>query len=60
MGKLVTPGEIHRKKFHTHRFTEGYDMEEVNQFLDEVEATVAALAARLVMLEGRRDDGQEG
>lgn len=59
MGKLLTPGEIHRKKFHTHRFAEGYDIEEVNDFLDEVEATVSALAARLVMLEGRHDDGQE-
>ena len=52
MGKLLTPREIHTKMFHTHRLAEGYDIEEVDEFLEEVENTVAALAARLMTLEG--------
>lgn len=52
MSKLLTPREIHTKMFHTHRFSEGYDIDEVNDFLEEVENTVAALAARLMTLEG--------
>ena len=51
MSKLLTPNEIHFKKFHTHRWAEGFDIDEVNEFLDEVEHTVAALAARLAQYE---------
>lgn len=56
MGKLLTPHDIHAKRFHTHRFSEGYDIDEVNEFLDDVEHTVAALAARIMTLEGDRND----
>lgn len=52
MSKLLTPREIHTKMFHAHRFAEGHDIEEVDDFLEEVENTVAALAARLMTLEG--------
>lgn len=51
MGKLLTPSDIHEKRFHTHRLSEGYDIDEVNEFLDEVEFTVAALAALLAQYE---------
>ena len=51
MSKLLTPNEIHQKKFHTHRLSEGYDIDEVHELLDEVEHTVAALAARLAQYE---------
>lgn len=65
MSKLLTPRDIHTKMFHTHRFAEGYDIEEVNEFLEEVENTVAALAARLMTLEGGgngtgRNDTRDG
>lgn len=56
MSKLLTPNEIHQKKFHTHRWAEGYDVDEVNEFLDEVEHTVAALAARLAQHERSKDE----
>lgn len=56
MSKLLTPNEIHCKKFHTHRWEEGYDIDEVNEFLDEVEHTVAALAARLAQYEMGKDE----
>lgn len=56
MSKLLTPRDIHTKLFHVHRFTEGYDIDEVNEFLEDVENTVAALAARLMTLEGGGND----
>ena len=56
MGKLLTPHDIHEKRFHTHRWAEGYDIDEVNEFLDEVEHTVAALAARLAQYERSKDE----
>lgn len=56
MSKLLTPNEIHFKKFHTHRWEEGYDIDEVNEFLDDVEHTVAALAARLAQYERSKDE----
>lgn len=51
MGKLLTPHDIHAKRFHTHRLAEGYDMDEVDDFLEECEHTVAALAAYCAQLE---------
>lgn len=52
MSKLITPNEIRAKRFHTHRIAEGYDIDEVDEFLEQVEHTVAALAARLAQYEG--------
>lgn len=59
MSKLLTPKDIRSKRFHTHRVVEGYDIDEVDEFLEEVEATVAALAARLMWYE-RREHGSGG
>lgn len=56
MGKLLTPHDIHEKRFHTHLWAEGYDIDEVNEFLDDVEHTVAALAARLAQYERSKDE----
>lgn len=57
MSKLITPNEIRTKRFHVHRLVEGYDIDEVDEFLEQVENTVAALAARLQRYEGS-EDGQ--
>ena len=52
MSKLVTPNDIHSKRFHVHRLVEGYDIEEVDEFLEEVENTMRVLVARLQKYEG--------
>lgn len=56
MSKLLTPNEIRSKRFHTHRLAVGYDMDEVDDFLEDVEHTVAALAARLAQYERSEDE----
>ena len=38
-----TPRDIHEKKFTTTRLKQGYDMSEVDEFLDEIEATITML-----------------
>lgn len=60
--RLKTPRDIHEKKFTTHRFKEGYDMDEVDSFMDDVEDTVRELGdASLDLLEmiQRRWSGNE-
>lgn len=52
MSKLLTPNDIHTKRFHTHRVVEGYDIEEVDEFLEECENTLRVLVARLQKYEG--------
>ena len=39
-GRLVTPAEVRNKVFATVRVREGYDMAQVDDFLDQVEATL--------------------
>ena len=39
----LTPEDVSNKRFTTVRLREGYDMTEVDQFLDEVEAELARL-----------------
>lgn len=56
MTRLLTPNEIRSKRFHTHRLAAGYDMDEVDDFLEDVEHTVAALAARLSQYERSNKD----
>lgn len=41
---LLTPNDIRDKTFTTHRLREGYDMDEVDDYLDEVQGTVNRLA----------------
>ncbi|WP_158713191.1 DivIVA domain-containing protein [Streptomyces sp. NRRL S-1813] len=40
---LLTPHDVHHKRFATVRLREGYDLAEVDTFLHEVEATLARL-----------------
>jgi len=41
---LLTPNDIRNHRFNTTRFREGYDIDEVDSFLDEVTETVDALS----------------
>lgn len=41
---LLTPADIRDRVFSAHRFREGYDMDEVDDYLDEVRVTVSRLA----------------
>src|SRR5690348_12831288 len=41
----LTPEDVQKKQFTTVRFKEGYDEEEVDAFLDEVEAELRRLLA---------------
>ncbi|MBR2556615.1 MAG: DivIVA domain-containing protein [Aeriscardovia sp.] len=41
---LLTPNDIRNHRFNTTRFREGYDIDEVDSFLDEVTKTVDALS----------------
>src|SRR3954466_16426306 len=41
----LTPEDVHNKRFSTVRFKEGYDEEEVDAFLDEVEGELRRLAS---------------
>jgi DivIVA domain-containing protein len=47
MSDLLTPGDVHDKQFRTHRFIEGYDMDEVDDFLDQAADTILRLASAL-------------
>ena len=40
----LTPQEVANKQFTTVRFKEGYDLDEVDNFLDEVELTLNAMS----------------
>ncbi len=46
----LTPEDVQKKQFSTVRFKEGYDEEEVDAFLDEVEAELRRLLAENVSL----------
>ena len=39
----LTPDDIRNKRFTAVRFKEGYDLEEVDTFLDEIEDTLTSL-----------------
>ena len=41
--RLLTPKDIHEKKFSVHRFREGYDIDEVDEFMDDMEHTAKQL-----------------
>jgi DivIVA domain-containing protein len=40
---LLTPNDVRDKTFTTHRFREGYDMDEVDAFLDQVRVTIETI-----------------
>src|SRR4051812_31806569 len=49
----LTPEDVQNKRFSTVRFKEGYDEEEVDAFLDEVEAELRRLLGENTDLRGR-------
>jgi DivIVA domain-containing protein len=44
---LLTPGDVEHQRFHTHRLVEGYDMDEVDDFLDRCAETILRMAVSL-------------
>lgn len=40
---LLTPNDVRDQVFTTHRFREGYDMDEVDAFLDHVRGTIETI-----------------
>ncbi|AKV55096.1 DivIVA domain-containing protein [Bifidobacterium actinocoloniiforme] len=45
---MLTPKDVHDKEFTTHRLCEGYDMDQVDAFLDEVAETITAIGREWV------------
>lgn len=50
--ELLTADDIVKKRFRTTEYREGYDQTEVDDFLDQVVATIRALTRRIADLEG--------
>ncbi len=48
---LLTPNDVRDQEFSTHRFREGYDMNEVDDYLDHVRDTINRLAKTLETLQ---------
>lgn len=48
---LLTPNDVRDKTFTTHRFREGYDMDEVDDYLDHVRDTINRLTKTLKTLQ---------
>lgn len=46
----VTPEDVRNKQFTTSRFKEGYDLDEVDDFLDSIEETLSALTKEVADL----------
>ena len=51
---MLTPNDVHNKEFDTHRLPEGYDMDQVDAFLDEVADTIAAVGCEWANARSRR------
>lgn len=43
MNKTLTPDQVTAQEFNTHRFREGYDTDQVDDFLDQVATSIKAL-----------------
>src|SRR3954470_5268187 len=56
----LTPEDVSNKRFTPVRLREGYDMGEVDQFLDEVEAELARLTRENDELRGKLQSAQTG
>lgn len=56
----LTPEDVSNKRFTPVRLREGYDMGEVDQFLDEVEAELARLTKENEDLRGKLSAAQQG
>ena len=49
--RLLTPVDVQTATFHTHRFREGYDTDEVDTYLDQVANTITRLAGEIKALQ---------
>src|SRR4051794_33819545 len=56
----LTPEDVSNKRFTPVRLREGYDMGEVDQFLDEVEAELARLTRENDALRSKLSAAQQG
>lgn len=43
---MLTPEDVEQTKFHTHRFREGYDTDEVDAFMDKAKDTIKRLISQ--------------
>lgn len=48
---LLTPNDVRDQEFSTHRFREGYDMNEVDDYLDHVRDTIKRLTVTIHSLQ---------
>lgn len=48
---LLTPNDVRDQEFPTHRFREGYDMNEVDDYLDHVRDTIKRLTVTIHSLQ---------
>ena len=48
---LLTPNDVRDQEFSTHRFREGYDMDEVDDYLDHIRDTINRLSKTLKTLQ---------
>lgn len=51
---LLTPDDIRDQIFTTHRMREGYDMDQVDAFLDQVRITIGRLTVTIHSLQKER------
>lgn len=49
--RLLTPVDVRNATFHTRRFREGYDTDEVDEFLDQVADTITRFAGEIKALQ---------
>jgi DivIVA domain-containing protein len=48
---LLTPGDVKTKEFPTHRLREGYDMDAVDDFLDQCHDTILRMDVTIQALQ---------
>ena len=56
---LLTAEDVHWKQFQATKFREGYDQEEVDEFLDEVVETIATLQDQNASLKSELDEARQ-
>ena len=56
---LLTAEDVHWKQFQATKFREGYDQEEVDEFLDEVVETIATLQDQNASLKTELDEARQ-
>lgn len=56
MSTPLTPEDVRTMQFTTHRFKEGYDIDEVDSFLDGVHESMTVLVDKMFSLRDSCDD----